>query len=207
MFYVAIAYHCEYFQNVKLCCTNVTFLQTFKKTKNVSKLENVAKAFTLMAKSSDEFACLEFCNSKSKCSWMTYFPDTSYCQLYQNCPLLDTEYCENCLSSQSDCIPDEPTCFVNGKCDGIVHHTQPSASAEDCLQLCNSTVTCRWFTFEATGSECILLTSCPTIDESCETCTSGERRCISTASSSSPSTPSSTTTEFTTTTSFGKSKS
>jgi len=152
---------------------------------------------------SDEFACLDFCNSNSECSWMTYFPNTSYCQLFQNCPVLDTEYCADCLSSQSDCVPEDPACFVTGECDGIVHHTQPSASAEDCLQICNSTVSCRWFTFEATASECILLETCPTIDESCETCISGERRCISTTSST---TPTSTTTELTTTTSVGKGK-
>jgi hypothetical protein len=126
----------------------------------------------------DEFACLVFCKSEPECAWTTYFPRTSYCQLYSTCPSIDSEYCEDCLSSQQECIPDDPVCWVGGECKGVVHHTEMAASAEECLHVCNSTVSCRWFTFNTEVSECLLFKSCSVLDESCEECISGERRCI-----------------------------
>jgi hypothetical protein len=91
---------------------------------------------------------------------------------------LDEEACPDCLTSPKDCIPDDPVCFIEGQCQGIVDIIKTSTSAEECLQLCDSTFGCRWFTFFSTASECILLKSCSTVDESCEACLSGERRCV-----------------------------
>ncbi len=51
------------------------------------------------------------------------------------------------------------------------------------LQRCNSVFDCHWFTFQSKVSDCILLKSCPTIDESHKECISGERRCLETSTS------------------------
>ncbi len=126
---------------------------------------------------SDEFACLEFCQSDPDCQWLTFFPDGNYCELLKNCQTLDSDFCPECLTSQRDCTPDDPVCFVEGECQGIVDSITAAATASECLQLCNSIFGCHWFTFNSGVSKCILLKSCSTIDPTCKECTSGERRC------------------------------
>jgi hypothetical protein len=61
---------------------------------------------------------------------------------------------------------------------GISEHSEVKPSAKECLELCDATFSCRWFTFYSSYSDCVLFKSCPTIDASCEDCISGERRCI-----------------------------
>ncbi len=56
------------------------------------------------------------------CTWMTYYPDLSYCELLANCSSLDTQQCDNCLSAQHECISDEKACFVKGTIQ-ILRHT------------------------------------------------------------------------------------
>jgi hypothetical protein len=89
-----------------------------------------------------------------------------------------------------------------GNCVGIDFLTKKTPTAQDCLMLCNSTLGCRWFTYYQSVSECILFRNCPTVDESCEDCVSGERRCIdeTTSTTTVEPTPSSTTTPISTTT-------
>ena len=77
-------------------------------------------------------------------------------------------------------------------CVGIRIHSEELPTAEDCLQLCDATLGCRWFSFYSSVPECVLFKNCPSIDESSEDCISGERRCIDETSSS--------TTEMTSTT-------
>ena len=136
---------------------------------------------------------------ENDCNWLTFYPTSNFCQLYGNCSNLDSQFCKNCLSAQTDCIPDEPACQVEGNCQGIALHSEQTATDEDCLQLCDLTLGCRWFTFFTSGSECVLLQNCPTIDESCEDCISGERRCIDGLISSSTEDISTTATMTTTT--------
>ncbi len=116
--------------------------------------------------------------SVSECAWLTYYPHTSYCQLLSNCSGLETEHCQDCISAKWDCRSEKPTCRVKGECLGIVDHVEEVQSVEDCLQRCNSTFGCAWFTYYVTASECLLFKNCPSIDESREDCISGERRCI-----------------------------
>ena len=49
------------------------------------------------------------------CAWITYIPETGFCELLSNCTILDTSHCKDCISAQSNCIPDEPTCWVEGR--------------------------------------------------------------------------------------------
>jgi hypothetical protein len=123
---------------------------------------------------------------------MTYLPDISFCELLTDCSSLETELCDNCLSAQHDCIPNEKACSIQGSCNGIKMHSEEMQTAKDCLQLCDSTRGCRWFTFYTLVPVCVLFENCPSIDESSEDCISGERRCIDEVVSS--------TTEITTTT-------
>jgi len=131
---------------------------------------------------SDEFTCLQICQSDPNCQWLTFFPDSNYCALLENCQTLDTK-CLNCLSSQRECTQDEPVCFVEGLCMGTIEGITSASTPAECLQLCNSDLDCQWFTFESKASNCILFKSCPTIDESHKECISGERRCLETSTS------------------------
>jgi hypothetical protein len=112
---------------------------------------------------------------------------------------LDSQLCDNCLSAQNNCIPNEKVCSIKGNCIGIRIQSEEMATAEDCLQLCNATRGCRWFSFYTLVPECVLFKNCPSIDESCEDCVSGERRCID-EDMSSTTEVTTTTTEMTTTT-------
>ncbi len=130
---------------------------------------------------------------------MTYLPDISFCELLTNCSSLETQLCDNCLSAQHDCIPNEKLCLIQGNCNGKIIHSEEIQTAKECLQLCDSTHGCRWFTFYTLVPVCVLFENCPTIDESCEDCISGERRCIDEVVSSTTEITS-TTTETTSTT-------
>ena len=123
---------------------------------------------------------------------MTYLPDISFCELLTDCSSLETQLCDNCLSAQHDCIPNEKACSIQGNCNGKIIHSQEIQTAKECLQLCDSTRGCRWFTFYTLVPVCVLFENCASIDESSEDCISGERRCIDEVLSS--------TTEMTTTT-------
>ena len=48
----------------------------------------------------------------------------------------------------------------------------------DCLQLgCWTNPSCEWYTYDTSSRVCLLFSECPTIDESCTTCLSGENEC------------------------------
>jgi hypothetical protein len=51
----------------------------------------------------DEFACLEFCQSITECGWFTFSQDTNYCELFTNCTYLDSKICPKCLSGERNC--------------------------------------------------------------------------------------------------------
>ena len=94
--------------------------------------------------------------------------------------LVDINQCPECLTGQRGCVPSEASCWVEGECKGNEIHVSPSQTKEDCLAECQSTFGCKWFTFRTFKSPqpvCFLFSDCPSIDETCETCISGERRC------------------------------
>ena len=140
------------------------------------------------------------CNTDNNCTWMTYLPDLSFCELLTDCLSLETELCANCLSAQQDCIPNEKVCSIKGSCNGKIVHSEEIQTTNDCLQLCDSTRGCRWFTFYTLVPVCVLFENCPSIHETCEDCISGERRCIDEVVSSTTEVTS-TTTEITSRTS------
>jgi len=44
-------------------------------------------------------------------------------------------------------------------------------------QLCQKTSECQWFTFNEAQSRCLLFADCPSLDETCADCLSGESTC------------------------------
>jgi hypothetical protein len=74
----------------------------------------------------------------SGCSWFTFYPSSSYCNLMEGCNNLSTEECKgkqsfnarimnlcliwiflDCLSGEAGCEM-QPVCFITGECDGNV---------------------------------------------------------------------------------------
>ncbi len=62
--------------------------------------------------SSDEYACLELCESTENCDWSTYFQSTGLCKLFNNCPSLDADKCPDCLSGPIGCTPLNLQCWI-----------------------------------------------------------------------------------------------
>jgi len=79
------------------------------------------------------------------------------------------------------CTPVPPQCDLQGRCVGNVLHVNEVQTAKECLNNCKATDGCRWFSFVPTNtsvmSSCILYHDCNTLDEDCQGCVSGERRC------------------------------
>jgi hypothetical protein len=48
---------------------------------------------------------------------------------------------------------------------------------QDCLWTCKRLEGCAWFTYYADTSSCALMSDCPYIDVSCDTCFSGISEC------------------------------
>ena len=137
-----------------------------------------------VATATDEFACLDLCKANQECLWFTYSTLTNLCLLFKDCLVLDEETCPECLTGEQDCIPDDPFCNIQGYCNGVLQSFEELPSLEDCLLLCQSSLGCRWITYALTSSECLLYKSCPSLDESCVSCLSSERRCIATTTTS-----------------------
>ena len=125
----------------------------------------------------DEFECFDFCKVTSACKFFSFAPDIKYCELFFNCSYVDTSVCSNCLTGSKDCQPKEPECWIPGECTGVLDHFEAAQSKEECLGLCKSMIGCGWFTFREPSSPCFLFKDCPSIDETCDSCISGERRC------------------------------
>ena len=152
----------------------------------------------------NEFASLENCNNEPLCSWFTFVPGHSFCQLLHNCSSIYIPKCPDCMSGQAQCVPKEPTCSVKGECKGNMLFLTEAEDQEECLQDCKDNLGCRWFTFhsfKSPKSMCILYYDCATLDETCDTCISGERRC---EDGSTTTTTASTSTTTTTTPSSGR---
>lgn len=46
-----------------------------------------------------------------------------------------------------------------------------------CLDLCAGDYRCNWWSFDSSDGFCTLTDDCPTLDQSCETCISGQKDC------------------------------
>ena len=120
--------------------------------------------------------CHEFCIAIDDCKFFTFFGNDRLCLAFTNCIDFDANSCDNCTSGDRDCNLRQ--CFVPGKCLGNVEDQQTGiSSASDCLEKCQELAECHWWTFDASNGFCILTSDCVFLDESCDTCTTGQGTC------------------------------
>lgn len=123
--------------------------------------------------------CLSACQADGDCEWFSFNPSFGLCQLFSICPGLSTaDGCGQCTSGENECQPFQ--CNVTGQCQGVQIHYEPVASKDHCLLLCRNSTGCKWYTHDTTTTLCFLYSTCPTLDESCGTCMSGESGCTPT---------------------------
>jgi len=122
----------------------------------------------------NEIDCLKFCKSNPECAWFSFKYENNFCELLNNCTqLLETSLW---ISGSGSCRI--PECWINGKCLGTVYYSETIKNKNDCLFLCKADNKCTWFTFFEEFSECVLYHDCPSIDETCDRCVSGEHSCL-----------------------------
>lgn len=70
-------------------------------------------------------------------------------------------------------------CQLQGTCTGVNSFVSTSDSYNQCLEHCksNDPDTCDWITFNEQDKVCFGYYDCPSIDLTCEVCTTGERAC------------------------------
>jgi hypothetical protein len=51
--------------------------------------------------------------------------------------------------------------------------------SDDCLDHCQKDPECTWFSHDSSTSICVLMIDCNALDDTCQTCISGEHRCKS----------------------------
>ena len=93
------------------------------------------------------------------------------------CTEIDTENCANdaCFTGQREC--QAYSCFIQGQCSGVAELTIQTINANECLDLCKTVDQCTWFSFNSDDSLCNLYQTCPTLDETCTSCVTGQKEC------------------------------
>jgi hypothetical protein len=125
--------------------------------------------------SANEIECLKSCKLNDDCGWFSYDYESKFCEAFANCSRLDTTS-GHWISGEAEC--DLPQCWIQGECLGLTHDQKKVGSEEECLDLCKSDPACFWFTFFKAPTECVLYSNCPTLDNTCLDCVSGQRSCI-----------------------------
>ena len=69
-------------------------------------------------------------------------------------------------------------CFVEGQCTNslLLDYTSKD-SAQECLEFCQSTLTCKAFTFYSGSQSCLVFEYCWEFEYSCDNCRSGHSAC------------------------------
>jgi len=86
-------------------------------------------------------------------------------------------------------IPAESLCNRPGNCIGIFLSDQQTASASECLKVCQDFPgvdidrdgdldSCNWYTFNSLSGDCKLWEGCLDVDTRCSTCVTGNVGCI-----------------------------
>jgi hypothetical protein len=68
----------------------------------------------------DKNSCIEECRDNSRANWYTFQRINSVCLLYENCILIDDEFCNDCVTGEAECPTSQ--CNLEGICD--VSHGQ-----------------------------------------------------------------------------------
>jgi len=122
--------------------------------------------------------CLDFCKSEPGCNWFTFSPAKGFCQLFENCLVLDLEKCPDCKSGHRNCHDNGEKCKVQGECKGVTIESEGKAQTTyECLKLCNKTPGCGYYTFYKDILHCSLFETCSL--KICDNCYSEEIGCLS----------------------------
>ena len=119
--------------------------------------------------------CYDFCQDTPDCNYFTNYPSESLCFAFSDCIDFSTENCPDCTSVEADCPPLE--CDANNECVGTIIGFEIVISTQACAQTCELTENCGWWTFDSSDSLCNLFEDCLSTTD-CNTCTSGERKCL-----------------------------
>ena len=81
------------------------------------------------------------------------------------------------LPNPGDCK--DLQCFISGECTNSQHLDVLTSEDEfQCLESCQNTANCTWFSFFPNSQGCHLMSSCGSIDDTfCPNCISGQREC------------------------------
>ncbi len=141
----------------------------------------------------DKYACHNECKNNEACKWFTFNAKVNFCELFETCNDITEESCEDCVTSQKDC--DVYQCGLQGSCQvkpvrndcfsltwtwilqGHIIKQEDVDTEGQCLKDCQINMDCQWYTFNEDINLCLLFETCPTVDETCSTCTSGENGC------------------------------
>ncbi len=78
------------------------------------------------------------------------------------------------------CVISQDTigCFVEGECFQSLYIDEEATEDEfECLEFCQETDDCLYFTYFANSRACVALANCDVFDQNCDDCISGERSC------------------------------
>ena len=61
--------------------------------------------------------CINLCKNGpySTCNWITYDPESTLCELLEDCSPIFDNLCPTCVSSEVDCEA-QPDCYIQGNC-------------------------------------------------------------------------------------------
>ena len=125
-------------------------------------------------------ACINFCRKTQGCFWYSFDMYSGLCLALEDCPTLDdimtrpdsTHY----TSGNKDCR--KYRCHEPGMCHGTI--IEANTYRNDCLDQCQDTPECLWFTYFPKDKACILFADdCSDSLFSCSDCFSGQRQCSS----------------------------
>ncbi len=66
---------------------------------------------------------------------------------------------------------------MQGNCQGILIDDVIAENGNNCLEVCQETDNCLWFSYNSLDTACYLLEDCQQLDTSCDTCISGQSVC------------------------------
>ena len=124
----------------------------------------------------DEDECLALCQADPECQYYTFRSINGHCTLTKNCSVDMVTCPETCVYGQRECERDI-ICGDPGSCVGNMVLFTTTDDEEECLDLCQETTDCNYYTFKKLTSYCTLTSNCTVDTSSCATCVYGEKGC------------------------------
>jgi len=126
-----------------------------------------------VTEASNSGECVFLCKHVTSCAWYTFYPTDNLCTLHEQCGVV-SEDCDDCMSGQDTC----PACNVRGECEGVNFHLEPDVEEQQCLELCEDSELCYYYSYSQDDHYCLLFTSCPSLTlMPCPSCVTGQPGC------------------------------